>query len=139
MVPSLLDTNSVSDIIRPPAKRLASVTAHAAVYLQAYRRFSFSELSCYEILRGLRKKGAKRQLAHFDVFCRPADLKPVSMEILDSAASLWVESQRQGRIIGDCDLIIAATAQFYGLGLVTSNTRHFSWIAGLQLFDWRQA
>lgn len=32
MVPSLLDTNTVSDIIRAPAKRLASVTAHASAY-----------------------------------------------------------------------------------------------------------
>jgi predicted nucleic acid-binding protein len=87
---------------------------------------------------GPRKKGATKQLADFDRFCKPADRKHVSMEILDSAASLWVESQRVGRIIGDCDLIIAATAQFVGLGLVTSNTRHFDWIRGLQLFDWRQ-
>jgi tRNA(fMet)-specific endonuclease VapC len=138
MVPSLLDTNTVSDIIRPPAKRSPVVTAHASAYLQAHGRFSFSELSCYEILRGLRKKGATGQLAHFARFRQPADQKPISMEILDSAASLWVESQRIGRIVGDCDLIIAATAQFSGLGLVTSNTRHFDWIRGLQLFDWRR-
>lgn len=139
MVSSLLDTNTVSDIIRAPAKRHAPVTAHASAYLQAYGCFSFSELSCYEVLRGLRKKGATRQLAQFDRFCQPADRKPVSMEILDSAASLWAESQRLGRVVGDCDLIIAATARFFGLGLVTSNTKHFDWIAGLPLFDWRQA
>lgn len=138
MVPSLLDTTTVSDIIRAPAKRNPVVTAHASAYLQAYGRFSFSELSSYEILRGLRKKGATRQLAHFDRFCQPADRKSVSMDILDSAASLWVESQRLGRIVGDCDLIIAATAQFFGLGLATSNTRHFDWIGGLQLFNWRK-
>lgn len=91
------------------------------------------------MLRGLRKKGATRQLAHFDRFCQPADRKPVSMEILDSAASLWVESQNKGRIVGDCDLIIAATARLFGLGLVTSNTKHFEWIPGIQLFDWRQS
>jgi predicted nucleic acid-binding protein len=34
--------------------------------------------------------------------------------------------------------IIAATAQFFSLDLVTSNTRHFDWIGGLQLSDWRQ-
>lgn len=51
---------------------------------------------------------------------------------------LDTESQRKGRIVGDCDLVIGATAQFFGLGLVTSNTRHFDWIPGLQLIDWRQ-
>lgn len=139
MLPSLLDTSTVSDIIRAPAKRNSFVSARASAYLRAYARFSFSELSCYEVLRGLRKKGATRQLAHFERFCQPADRKPVSMEILDSAASLWADSQRKGRIVGDCDLIIAATAQFYGLGLVTSNTKHFDWIRGLPLFDWRQS
>jgi predicted nucleic acid-binding protein len=41
--------------------------------------------------------------------------------------------------VGDGDLIIAATAILKDLPLVTSNTRHFDWIAGLQLIDWRKA
>jgi hypothetical protein len=69
---------------------------------------------------------------------QPADRKSVSMDILDSAASLWVESQRLGRVVGDCDLIVAATAEFFVLRLVTSNTKHFDWIRGLQLCDWRK-
>ncbi|HET6884160.1 MAG TPA: hypothetical protein VFI31_28655 [Pirellulales bacterium] len=37
-MPSLLDTNTVSDIIRPPAKRNPFVTVHASAYLQAHGR-----------------------------------------------------------------------------------------------------
>lgn len=65
MIASLLDTNAISDIIRAPSKRRSTVTAHASAYLLSYGRFSFSELSCYEVLRGLRKKGAKKAACPF--------------------------------------------------------------------------
>jgi tRNA(fMet)-specific endonuclease VapC len=41
--------------------------------------------------------------------------------------------RRQGRLIPDLDLLIAATSIAYGLTLVTRNTRHFARIIDLQL------
>ena len=41
--------------------------------------------------------------------------------------------RRQGQLIPDLDLLIAATAVASGLTLVTRNTRHFARITGLQL------
>ena len=42
--------------------------------------------------------------------------------------------RRQGNLIPDMDLMIAATAIRYGLILVTRNLRHFSPIPGLTLY-----
>jgi tRNA(fMet)-specific endonuclease VapC len=135
----LLDTSAVSDVIRPPSKRLPAVAKHLKRYLHAHGRFTFSEVSCYEVLRGLRKKHATEQLQRFAEFCQHAELLPVSYDVLDRAASLWAEGQNRGITVGDGDLMIAATAMLQGLTLVTANTRHFKWIDGLTLVDWRKS
>jgi tRNA(fMet)-specific endonuclease VapC len=138
MDPCLLDTNAVSDVIRPPSKRSPNVAKNLKQYLRAHRRFTFSEMSCYEVLRGLRKKRAAKQLQEFAEFCHRSELVPVDFDVLDRAASLWSEGQRIGITIGDCDLIIAATAILRSVPLVTANSRHFAWITGLSLLNWRE-
>lgn len=59
---SLLDTSTLSDIIRPTSKRSSLVAGHLKQYLTTHGRLTFSEISCYEVLRGWRKKNAKIQL-----------------------------------------------------------------------------
>jgi tRNA(fMet)-specific endonuclease VapC len=46
---------------------------------------------------------------------------------------------RAGKRIGEYDVLIAGTAMARGLILVTSNTREFCRVDGLQLEDWREA
>ena len=41
--------------------------------------------------------------------------------------------RRQGQLIGDLDLLIAATCVHYGLTLLTNNRRHFDRIEGLPI------
>jgi tRNA(fMet)-specific endonuclease VapC len=55
------------------------------------------------------------------------------------AAGIEVTLTRAGRIIEPEDMMIAGTALAKGLILVTSNTRHFSRVAGLQIEDWRES
>jgi len=49
---------------------------------------------------------------------------------------LKAQLRKQGMLIEDFDLVIAATAQTYGLTLVTNNTKHFERIAGLKTETW---
>jgi len=84
----LLDTSTISEIIRPTAKRLPPVATHVRGYLRSFGRFTFSEITCYEILRGFRKKRAVAQVEQFRQFCQHSDLLPVTYEVLDRAAEL---------------------------------------------------
>ena len=63
---------------------------------------------------------------------------PVSLAVLDRAASLWADAHAGGHPRDDADLIIAATALESGRALVTGNVGHFNWIGGLKIDDWRQ-
>jgi tRNA(fMet)-specific endonuclease VapC len=134
----LLDTNTVSDVIDLAKKRSPIVAQRSKAYLRAHGRFTFSEVSRYEILRGLRKKQATSQEERFQVFCDHSERLPVTAEVFDRAASLWAEGQRRGIVVEDVDLIIAASALIQGLTVATSNIRHYEWIVGLPLVNWRE-
>lgn len=136
---SLLDTSTLSDVIDLPNKRLPRVARQSKAYLREHGHFSFSEISRYEILRGLRKKQAHAQEERFQIFCQHCERLPVTADVLDRAATLWAEGQRQGIVVDDADLVISATALIQGLTIVTANPRHFEWLAGLKVSNWRDA
>jgi len=48
-------------------------------------------------------------------------------------ARIWAELEISGRMIGDYDLIVAASALERGSTLATFNQRHFSQVRGLKL------
>ena len=132
---SLLDTDILNEVLK---QKNANVVAHAAAYLAQHGQFAISSISWYEVLRGLKEKNATAQLAHFHLFCQNTLLLPVTDDVLDRAADLWVIGRRQGLAPKDADLIIAATSLEHGREVVTGNTPHFAWIPGLTLGDWRQ-
>jgi tRNA(fMet)-specific endonuclease VapC len=135
---SLFDTSAISDVIAPQSKRSTIVAEHFIRYLAVHDRLTFSQISCYEILRGLRKKNAKIQLERFATFCQHSQLLPVTYNVLDRAAELWADGRQRGITVDDSDLIIAATALIHGLPIVTANPRHFDWIIGLTTHNWRR-
>jgi tRNA(fMet)-specific endonuclease VapC len=52
------------------------------------------------------------------------------------AAGIYADLHRRGLLIGDADILIAATALQHDCVLTTNNTNHFNRIAGLQLQNW---
>ena len=133
----LLDTSALSDVILPTSRRAPAVARNLADYLRSHSRLTFSEVTCFEILRGLRKKMALAQERQFLQFCTHCELVPITYDVLDRAASLWATGRRQGIVVDDGDLIIASTALLRNVALVTANTKHFHWISGLMLLNWR--
>lgn len=136
---SLLDTTTLSDLIQPDRKRSAITDVRLARYLTQWGQVTFSHVSCFEILRGLRKKQATVQIRNFEELCRRSELLPVTYAVFDRAAELWAAGQNRGITVEDADLIIAATALIENLAVATTNVRHFSWIHGLTVTDWREA
>jgi len=135
MTQRLLDTDILSEVLK---QKNPVVLQHASAYLNAQQQFTFSAITRYEVIRGLKAKNATRQLQQFATFCQHSLILPLTDAIFDRAADLWVATHAAGRPKKDADLLIAATALEHGLVLVSGNTVDFSWIAGLTLEDWRQ-
>ena len=134
MDPSLLDTDTLSEFLK---RRNAAVAAKAKAYLKQHGQFTFSEFTRFEVRRGYVDKRATRQLAKFDVFCAHSLILPIDRVVFDQAALLWSEARRGGHPRSDADLLIGATALVHNLVLVTGNRRHFAWMPGLRIDDWR--
>ena len=130
--PALLDTDILSHLMRQDR----SARAHGLAYLAEHGQFTFSLVTRYEILRGLKVKQAAVQLAAFEQFCNVNNVLPMTDAIVVRAAEIYADLRRRGALIGDADILIAATAQDHSLVLVTNNTKHFSNITGLQILSW---
>jgi tRNA(fMet)-specific endonuclease VapC len=134
-VRTLLDTDTLSEILK---QRDENVVQAAQAYLGEYQRFTISVLTRYEVLRGLRAKGAVRQELAFDALCQHSYILPVTDPIAVRAAAIYADLQQRGELIGDADILIAATALEHGILLATGNVEHYERIPGLQTINWRE-
>jgi tRNA(fMet)-specific endonuclease VapC len=134
VAPALLDTDTLSEVIK---RRDFMVRRHAEEYLAAHGRFTFSIVTRYEVLRGLKAKSATRQEADFERRCHRSEVLPLTDPIIVRAAEIYADLKRQGQLISDADILIAATALTHGLVLVTNNMTHFQRVAGLKALSWK--
>ncbi|HEY0739792.1 MAG TPA: type II toxin-antitoxin system VapC family toxin [Herpetosiphonaceae bacterium] len=128
----LLDTDTLSAILR----QSPTAISHAQAYIQVHGHFTFSLITRYEILRGLAAKNATRQMLVFDQFCRANIILPLSDAVIVRGAEIYADLHRRGELVGDADILIAATALVAGYGLVTNNERHFARISDLTIVNW---
>jgi tRNA(fMet)-specific endonuclease VapC len=56
--------------------------------------------------------------------------------IVERAAEIYADLYRRGALIGDADVLIAASAMVNGLALVTNNNDHFKRIIDLKIENW---
>ena len=130
--PVLLDTDTLSAILR----RNAVVDVRAREYLRSHQRFTFSIITRYEILRGLKARRATKQQAAFDRFCAANTVLHLSNAIVVQAADIYADLYRRGKLIGDADILIAATSIVEGRCLATNNEPHFERIEDLSIDNW---
>ncbi|MEW6752573.1 MAG: type II toxin-antitoxin system VapC family toxin [Candidatus Latescibacterota bacterium] len=128
----LLDTDILSGLMR----QHRVLVERGRAYLDDHGRFTFSVIAQYEVMRGLRARGAERQVRAFAAFCDQSRLLPVTPEVGSRAAEIYAALSRRGELIGDADILIAATALVHGLGLATHNVAHLSRVDGLSVDDW---
>jgi tRNA(fMet)-specific endonuclease VapC len=128
----LLDTDILSAIMR----RQPQATTRGRAYLLQHRRFTFSVVTRYEVLRGLLAKAAVRQQQAFAQLCAVSTLLPLTDEIARQAAAVYADLHGRGELIGDADILIAATALAHGLAIATNNEAHFGRVAFLTIENW---
>ena len=133
---SLLDTDILTEIFK---HRNPTVANNAVDYLKQHGQFAISAMTRFEVVRGLRHKRATNLLTRFDSMCGRMFVVPITEDVLDRAAGLWMDARDGGHPQRDADLIIAATALAHNRTLVTGNTPHFQWIRGLSITNWRVA
>jgi tRNA(fMet)-specific endonuclease VapC len=130
----LVDTDILSAVMR----QNPIVLPHARKYLAGQSGFTISVITKYEIERGLKARSALKQQAVFEELCRRSVVVPVDNDVADRASSIYAHLVSRGELIGDADILIAATAIVHQIGLVTNNRRHFDRVPGLQVENWME-
>ncbi len=130
---SLWDTDVMSEHLKG---KNPHVVRRATVYLSQHKRTTFSLITRFEILRGLKARNATHLLTQFEVVCQSAQILLITDDIIVLAADLWAALRRRGQLIDDSDVLIAATALHHSLPVATGNVAHFSRIPGLTVEDW---
>jgi tRNA(fMet)-specific endonuclease VapC len=131
---SLFDTDTLSEIMKGLDQH---VQDHARRYWAVFHHFTFSIITRYEILRGLKARRATRQIARFEQRCQHSLVLPLTDDIIIQAADLYALLYQEGQLISDADILIAATALKHNLVMVTENVNHFRRIPGLSIENWR--
>jgi len=125
----LIDSDWIADYLkgrRPTVDQLQALEPQG---------LSISLISYGEIYEGIYFGDQPAAMARsFRQFLRAVDILPLNRTIMRRFARIRGELRRGGRIIGDPDLMIAATAIEHDLTLITGNSRHFSRIAELRLY-----
>jgi tRNA(fMet)-specific endonuclease VapC len=128
-----LDTNTCVDFMR----------GNPAAIIKAFQRHSPADIIIPSIVLAELLLGAElsnkpeinRELVYSMI--RPMRVVDFNAESARVYADIRKYLQREGRIIGPNDLIIAATAISNQAILVTDNTREFSRVPGLRTESWK--
>lgn len=122
----IFDTCFLIDLQREVRKE---TTGPASNFLQAHTgvHFCISVISVTEFLEGF------EQPSEGERFLRAYARVDVDTQVATQAAIIRRYLRLGGNLIGDFDILIAATALSESIPLVTRNTDEFSRVAGLEL------
>ena len=130
----LLDTNILSNLIKNPQ----GVVARTIVSLPAEDRdaLATSIVVAAELRYGAAKKGSRKLTDRVERLLEAIDVLPLEADADRRYATIRMELERAGKIIGGNDLLIAAHALSLGAVLVSDNVREFGKIKGLIVENW---
>ena len=127
----LLDTNTLSDLIRNPqgpvVQRISSAgesTVCTSIIVSAELRF------------GAQKSGSSKLADRIDLILSALNILPFEAPADRHYGEVRQQLARQGKPIGPNDLLIAAQALALGLTVVTANVQEFSRVPGLGVENW---
>lgn len=133
-----LDTNAVSDLMRPD-RRLVRLRYRDAV--TAGRTIVVSSVVLFELQYGIaRSKRRHENALKLERFLSgPVVVLPFDADDALAAGEVRTALELRGTPIGPYDVLIAGHALRHGATLVTANTREFSRVPGLMVEDWAGA
>jgi tRNA(fMet)-specific endonuclease VapC len=130
----LLDTNTISELMRDPLGRVG----------EEYRRLSrrgtvrvvTSVVVACEMRYGVAKKGSAKLAVRVEEMLGTIEVLPLPAEADVHYGRLRAELESRGEPIGANDMLLAAHAQALKAVLVTDNVREFKRVKGLRVENW---
>lgn len=126
------DTNVLSYYIKGDKK----IKERLKDEIKEGNRFVINPITYYEINRGLLALNSRKKSKTFKKLCKIFGVVELTNSMLDIAAKHYVTLRKEGKLIEDADLFIAAICIENDMVLVTNNSKHFSRIGELKMENW---
>ena len=127
-----LDTNIITAFLKNDLR----VVERVSNYLEFFDKLTINIISYYEILRGLKDLGNQEKLRSFENFIQENELVLIRKDTAEKAAEIYAYLKKDGNLIEDADILMAAIAIVDDLILITNNTSHFDRVKGLVIDNW---
>ncbi len=134
----LLDTTVWIDLLRTNSQSIRrQLSAHSKSVI------GLSIITACELQYGLERRATKhphlraQEQNLLSAILAPFDMYPVDHSVVEIYGKVRAALENRGAAIGALDTFIAAQALSLGATLVTSNTKEFVRVPGLQIEDWR--
>ena len=127
----LLDTDTVSDVVRRPQGVVAT-----RIGAEGERSICTSIVVAAELRFGAAKRGSERLSAQLEAVLSALQILPLEEPADRRYGELRRELEQRGESIGPNDMLIAAHALSVGLAVVSGNLREFSRVPGLKVENW---
>jgi len=93
-------------------------------------------INIYEILKGFRWKNNEKKEEQLNEFLDDVIIFTIDEEVVNIAANIYSRLRKNGKTIGDADILIASIVIKNNGILVSNNTKHFEDIEELKLINW---
>jgi tRNA(fMet)-specific endonuclease VapC len=127
-----LDTNIVSYFL----KKDATIVARMRLENGRKNQFVIPPTVYFEINNWLLRNNSKNKIVTFEKMYLAQGIGVIDKFVLDSASTVKLKMQKQGKGISDDDLFIAAYCLKHNLPLVTNNIDHFKNVDGFEILNW---
>lgn len=134
MTESLVDT----DILSFYFKGDKNVVDNFGKYLKEFDVINISIITYYEILGGLKFKGAEKQIKEFEDFVANNNIIHITEESARISGDVYADLRKKGITVGASDILIAGIAIENELTVITNNEKHYESMSGLRLENWRK-
>jgi tRNA(fMet)-specific endonuclease VapC len=127
----LLDTNTLSHLVRQPQGRVAERIAAVGE-----ANVLTSVIVACELRYGAAKRRSRRLSRQIEAILGALTIKPLESDVERVYASIRVTLERKGTPIGAHDMLIAAHARAIDAVCVTDNVAEFKRVPALRVENW---
>ncbi len=125
----ILDSDTLSFLM----KKHPIVLRNYSEYVERNGYVSISRITVFEILSGLKSKGAITQIERFKDFLSQHEILEVTELSVELSSDAYADLVKKGKHSGFNDLLIAGIALANDFTLVPNNTKDFKHIPNLEL------
>ncbi len=126
----MLDTDIASYLIRGDHPNVTEK------FKELYEECVISSITAAELKYGAEKRNNRLLNQKVQTFCKLVTILPWTESAANIYAKMRISLEMAGTLIGNMDMLIAASAIAENSVLVTNNVAHFSKISSLKFVNW---